>query len=137
MKVIQAHIDKVVGGSLHPCKDYFATASPDQTWRLFDIQTGSCIARSKDTPDELLYIVFGLRLLLTQVLDFLVCSFILMVCFWALGWKIMWLNFGTPSRNNVLLHLTGTKVKSMICASPRMGTILLLDLMITQPNSGT
>lgn len=47
-----AHKGEVVGLSVHPLKDYFASASTDRSWALHDLNAGQCIHRFVDVAAQ-------------------------------------------------------------------------------------
>jgi len=42
------HQDAVIGVTVHPCGDYFVTASADRTWAFYDLETASCRRQVSD-----------------------------------------------------------------------------------------
>ncbi|KAH3758129.1 MOS4-associated complex 3A [Pelomyxa schiedti] len=52
-KLLMGHSGKIVGGSLHCSGKFFVTASLDNTWRMFDVETTTCLGQNKNPPMNL------------------------------------------------------------------------------------
>jgi len=50
--VLKAHIDEVIGCTLHPSGNFLVTASKDRSWAFYDVTTGTCRQKVSDAKIE-------------------------------------------------------------------------------------